>query len=485
MPRKKRLIIGHRYGPQLDPQSIRDLDAFISARKEARQVRQTPVGRRVVEMSEDERRELTDNNPHLVVEEDQPLKFSAMPGLPPRVIRGTESERAVVVRDSTNGSPIPFVTIYGIGEQVSYRADTDESGKATLHTSEPSLRRVIASPRDGYWSRVISDPDASPGVMDIRLKPLMTTGAYDWGARVMGFRRVNPDWTGNEVKIGVIDSGVSDSHEDVRPVGGYNALDGRDPKSWNTDEKGHGTHVAGIIAAQNGDVGVVGGAPNASIYSLKVMPDGYLSDVIEAVEWCIRQQVDVINISLSISEPSRVLAGVLRDAYDRGMTCVASAGNESTAVAYPAAFPTVIAVGAIGRLGTFPEDSAHILKVGSGRDWQGGLFSARFTNFGPQVGVCAPGVAVLSTVPTGYASWDGTSMAAPLVTALAALILEGYPAVRTGDAQQSEMVRSTIYRSAVNLGMPSVVQGYGLPLATRALAGARAPRTTSYFMPHA
>jgi subtilisin family serine protease len=168
-----------------------------------------------------------------------------------------------------------------------------------------------------------------------------------------------------------------------------------------------------------------------------------------------------------------VLASVLRDAYDRGITCVAAAGNDRTQVAYPAAFPTVIGVGAIGRFGTFPEDSAHTLKIGNYKDWTGKLFAANFTNFGPQIDMCAPGVAILSTVPTGYVSWDGTSFSCPLVSALVALILEAAPWIRTGDAQQAEFVRSILRSAAADLGMPPHIQGYGLPLANHAIAGAQ------------
>jgi subtilisin family serine protease len=210
------------------------------------------------------------------------------------------------------------------------------------------------------------------------------------------------------------------------------------------------------------------------------------SDLVEAVEWCIHNQIDVISMSLGSANPSQVLAMALRDAYDRGITSVAAVGNENSNVAYPAAYPTVLGVGALGRFGTFPEDSAHMLKVGNTRDFQGGLFAASFTNFGQEVDVCAPGVAVLSTVPTGYAAWDGTSMACPMVSALVALILEANPAIRTGDPGQPEAVKAMLYKSSVNLGMPPHIQGRGFPLATMALAAAQpSPRRRVWDFPRA
>ncbi|HVG18509.1 MAG TPA: S8 family serine peptidase, partial [Blastocatellia bacterium] len=161
------------------------------------------------------------------------------------------------------------------------------------------------------------------------------------------------------------------------------------------------------------------------------------------------------------------------DAYARGITCVAAAGNDSTRVSFPAAFPTSIAVSAIGRFNTFPEDSAHALKVGRDVDFRGQLFAASFTNFGPEIEICAPGVAILSTVPSGYVAWDGTSFSCPMVSGLVALILEAYPAIRTGDAQQSEYVRWILRDSSLNIGLPPQIQGKGLPSVPRALAAAQ------------
>jgi len=472
----KRYIIGHRRGPRLDPKSTRELDTFIAENADARSVRKTKVGRQVVEMTEEQARDLAGKNPDLVIEEDQELKMYGMPGIPPRVPSAAEAVAfPVVVKDANTGAPVPNVTIYGIGAaEVAYKAVTDEKGQATLQSYEPTLVQIIASPLDTYWSKAVSNVKAQGKKhLEITVKPLLSNGAYDWGQRIMGFRQANRSWTGREVKVGIIDSGISDKNKSVTAAGGYNAIDGADPNSWNVDEKGHGTHVAGIIAAHDEQRSVLGGAPDASVYSLKIFPGGFLSDLVESVEWCISSKLDIISMSLGVPNPSQVLAGVLRDAYDRGITCVAAAGNESAAVAYPAAIPTVIAVGAIGCFGTFPEDSAHMLKVSRTLDWRGGLFAAKFTNFGPEVAVCAPGVAILSTVPTGYAAWDGTSMACPMISALVALMLEAYPGSRTGDAQQPEFVRAMLAQAAYNLGMPPQIQGHGLPLAPRALASAQ------------
>lgn len=474
-PPKKRYIVSSKTGPKLPPRSDRSVRSFTAENEDADLVKSTPVGRHVVEMTEEQKKELEEQDPNLIVEEDRELDLYAPPGLPRAFVAETgEFSLAVTVRDLTTGRPVPDVTIFAVAEDQAFKAVTDAQGQAELLSPTPSLQKVVASPRDTYWSRVVRDVDLTgTQALDIALKPLLVAGAYSWGHRLMGFPAVNRVWTGKGIKVGVIDSGVSNTLPDIRPVGGHNTLEGADPNTWFIDEKGHGTHCTGIIAGLNNRIGVLGGAANAQVYSLKVFPGGFISDLVEAVEWCILNRMDVINMSLGSDAPSVALENVLKDAYNRGITCVAAAGNSSKSVSYPAAFPTTIAVSAIGRLGTFPEDSDHSRTITEVVDWQGQLFSASFTNFGPEIEVCAPGVAILSTVPTGYTAWDGTSFAAPLVSALAALILEAYPTIRTGDSRQPEFVRSIIGGSAANLGMPPALQGRGLPLAARALAAAQ------------
>ena len=484
MAEKKRYLIGHRYGPRLDTKTEQELDSFVAQQEGVAEVRRTQVGRRVMHMSEEQMRAFAEQSPDLVIEEDEPLDLFGMPGLPARLESFEGFSMPVTVKDGTTNKAVSDVTIYGIGSGVTYKAVTNSKGQATLQTHEARLQRVIASPRDSFWSHVVESVEVNKDrTLAITLKPLLVTGAYDWGHRLMGFRQVNRIWTGRDVNVAVIDSGLHAEHEDLEAAGGSNTLDGQDTDLWTVDEEGHGTHVSGVVAARNNDIGIVGGAPNANVFSLKVFPGGFVSDLVEAVEWCIQNRMDVINMSLGGRNPSQVLAGVLNDAYDRGITCIAAAGNDRTRVAYPAAYPSVIAVSAVGAFGSFPEDSGHNLKVSDRVDRFGRLFAADFTNFGPEIDLCAPGVAILSTVPTGYASWDGTSMASPMVSALAALIVEGYPQIRSGDRQQVDYLRAILNWAAVDTGLDSNLQGAGLPTATRALAYATPPVDPSVFAP--
>lgn len=471
MPAKRRYLVAHRYGPIVDSRTRSDLETFVAAAAGASIVRRTRVGRTVLELTREQASELSRANPRLVVEEDSDLVPFAMPGLPPRVPAGEARRIAVEVLDAADGKPLSDVTIYGVGGSLAYKAVTDGKGAAVLEVQQPTLTHLVASARDGFWSQILPG-EAVQGTARFSLRGLLSHGGYDWGHRLLGIRAVQRFWRGCGIRVAIVDSGIAKGQDDLKPAGGVDTLDAEDPKSWDVDEKGHGTHVAGIVASLDTKAGLLGGAPDAETFSVKVLPGGRLSDLVEAIEWCIAERMDVVNLSLGSRTPSEVLAGALRDAYDRGMTCVAAAGNESGAVAFPASAPTVIAVGAVGKYGTFPEDSAHALCATELADRRGELFAAAFSNSGPEVELCAPGVAVLSTVPTGYSAWDGTSAAAPFVTSLAALVLEAYPHLRTGDEGQPEAVRAVLRASAFDLGLPPEFQGAGLPSAIRALRAA-------------
>lgn len=467
----KRYLVAHRGGPRLSGDAARRLDATVAGDEHGKLLRTTPAGRRVVALSERSAQALADSHPDVIVEEDKPIKLFRMPGLPPMVPAAAGPALSVRAM-APDGRPIPDCTVYALGAGVGYRAVTGPDGVAILDAVPPEVDRVVVSPRDSFWSAIVENVARRDSAqLDVALSPLDAGAVAAWFHRLLGVDRVAPFLRGRGVSVAVIDTGIAPANGALRPVGGLNTLDGADPARWDVDEKGHGTHCAGIIAALPPDgAGPRGIAPGVALYSLKVFPGGFVSDLVEAVEWCTMHRIDLVNMSLGNPEPSAVLAAALADAHGRGVTVVAATGNESTHVAYPAALPTVIGVGAIGRFGSFPESSAHVLKVGRYRDWWGGLFDGSFSNFGPEVNLCAPGVAIASTVPTGYAAWDGTSMACPIVTALAALALEACPWLRTGDAFQPEALRRILASAALDLGLPESVQGAGLPTAPRILA---------------
>ncbi|HEX2922764.1 MAG TPA: S8 family peptidase [Chloroflexota bacterium] len=214
---------------------------------------------------------------------------------------------------------------------------------------------------------------------------------------------------GTGVKVAVLDSGIDLSHPDLRVAGGVNLLNRG--QSYD-DDRGHGTHVAGTIAARDNGQGVVGVAPGASLYAVKAIDKNgeiWASDVVQGLEWSVNNHMDVVNMSFGSPEDDPAIRKAITAAHNAGVVLVASAGNEGPAantVHYPALYPEVIAVSAI--------DQENAI--------------ASFSSVGPQVALAAPGVEIYSTYLGGsYATRSGTSMAAPHVTGVVALRLQLHP----------------------------------------------------------
>lgn len=217
--------------------------------------------------------------------------------------------------------------------------------------------------------------------------------------------------TGSGVRVAVLDTGIDRDHPDLvdNLAGCQNFIR---PTRTCEDDNGHGTHVAGIIAASDNGIGVVGVAPKAKIYSLKVLNNrgsGYLSDIIEGLNWAIDNQMQVVSMSLGSSSYSQTFEEAINKVHAAGIIQVVSAGNSgpgSNTVTYPARFPVTIAVAATDINNQVPSWSSR----------------------GTQVDIAAPGVDINSTYLNGkYKLMSGTSMAAPHVTGVVALRLFLHP----------------------------------------------------------
>ena len=254
------------------------------------------------------------------------------------------------------------------------------------------------------------------------------------------------------VTVAVIDTGIDYTHPDLAShyAGGYDFVHSTfDP----LDDHGHGTHVAGTIAASLENLtgspgaaeGVVGVAPQARLLAYKVCAaDGTCSDfaVIQAIARAVADGARVINMSLGDTQYSQALADAVQDAWNAGVVIVAGAGNDGTTTPfYPAALDNVVAVGA------FDEDHRR----------------ASFSNYGTWVDIAAPGNYVLSTYPaskcveagmpgdTGCYAWlSGTSMATPHVAGAAALLWS------RGDVTSHTQVVDFLMRGADPAGVSSV-----------------------------
>ena len=225
-----------------------------------------------------------------------------------------------------------------------------------------------------------------------------------WGLRKTGFESAWSRTRGSGARIAVVDTGAAVGHLDLESKIAL-AYDFRNEDGTVEDPNGHGTHVAGIAAAMTGnEKGVAGGCPNCKLLIAKVLGSGgrgSAADIAEGIIWSADKGAQAINISLGGEQSARTLKEAVDYATRRGAVVVAAAGNSGTnRLEYPAAYSDVIAVAA-----TNEEDR-----------------QAWFSNRGDWVDVAAPGVRILSTVPGGYRSWSGTSMATPHVSALAGLL---------------------------------------------------------------
>jgi subtilisin len=263
--------------------------------------------------------------------------------------------------------------------------------------------------------------------------------------------------TGAGVKVAVIDSGIDYNHPDISQnyIGGWDFVnDDSDPM----DDYGHGTFVAGIVAAVYNGAGVVGVAPDVELYALKVLDNtgnGWWSDVIAALEWAVSHGIAVTNNSYGDDS----VPFAVRDAFDSaeaaGVLNVAAAGNSGNAdgggdnVIYPARFASVIAVAA-----TDESESR-----------------ASFSSTGPAVELSAPGVSIYSTtLGGGYGSGSGTSFASPHVAGAAALVISVGVTDANGNGRSNDEVREILVQSADDLGAAGRdnLYGWGLVNAARA-----------------
>ncbi len=293
-----------------------------------------------------------------------------------------------------------------------------------------------------------------------RIEPEGTVEAVDaeldgsWGVKRIGAGLVHvAGGTGGGVKVAVIDSGIDYHHEDLdgNYRGGRNCMANTDDPM---DTFGHGTHVAGIIAAEDNGIGVVGVAPGVSLYALKVLGpsgSGDWGSIVAALEWAVDNGIQVANLSLgNVQWPGQTVEDAFYAAAGSGVVLVAAAGNAGNRrgagdnIIYPARWDCCIAVGAT--------DSADR--------------RATFSSTGPALWVSAPGVGVNSTLMGGgYGLNSGTSMASPHVAGLVALMI----AKGVGD------VRNTLASTAKDLGDPGWDALYGSGLVDAvAAAGVRA-----------
>jgi subtilisin family serine protease len=296
----------------------------------------------------------------------------------------------------------------------------------------------------------------------------------------MKFDRLPSDWAGAGTKIGLIDSGCDSTHQQLHHiVRGVDLTRDNDAQSWKSDELGHGTHCAGTIAAAAvPSTMIIGCAPASEVHVFKVVPGGHFSDLIDALDQCVERRLDIVHIGVNSDQFSELVAQKITASRLHGIACIVAAGNTGGAVQFPGNVPGVLTVSAAGKLGEYPQDTRHAQRALPQLIGMSGIYATNFSSWGREVGLCAPGVAVVSSVPGGgYAAWDGSSMAAAHVAGMSALLLSHHPMLQSinygARAEQRVGVLFELLRAAaipyaqvdpnrVGAGLPDLQQIPGL-----------------------
>ncbi len=336
------------------------------------------------------------------------------------------------------------------------QVEQDESAQALASYDLPVLENlreldvlrvaVAAGEEQAMVQTLLQDPRVEYAELDYAVHatiiPNDTSYSLQWGPDKIHAPTAWDLFTGtSDIVIAIVDTGVDLNHPDLNDkiVPGWDFI-GDDP--YAQDDHGHGSHVAGIAAAEtDNERGVAGISWGACIMPVKVLDkngDGYYSDVAKGVRYACNHGAQIINLSLGGSNPSNTLRDAVEHVYQNGCLMIAAAGNDADSVDYPARYPEVMAVAA-----TNQKDNR-----------------ASFSDYGPEIDVAAPGVDIYSTVwnPPDihtYGWKQGTSMAAPFVAGEAALIWSLCPQFTNVE------VRSIIESTATDRGAAGWDRYYG------------------------
>ena len=265
-------------------------------------------------------------HPGLIVERDHRLRYTQpAPPLSGPLVRdpgvvipnGTGFTATLIVMGE-GGTPIEGAEVYLYGSLWPVQGVTDAGGRVQLTLfgeASNSVRALYVKPKSDYWSLWITRPALDLQQDNtISLTPLNQTfpdfpdqQVVGWGLKAMKVDRLPPQYQGKGVKVAVIDSGAATSHKLLLQVkGGWDTITDNN-ETWRQDMIFYGSHCSGVIAGHADNMlGIRGIAPEAEVYAYKIFPEGRFSNLIEALDLCIEQKVDVVNLSLGSDQPSEL-----------------------------------------------------------------------------------------------------------------------------------------------------------------------------------
>ncbi|WP_218310954.1 S8 family serine peptidase [Alteromonas antoniana] len=396
------------------------------------------------------------NGPQKVKEEKQSVETMIENGLTPFIGAESVEQRYIVKFKNTNGIGGPGLAIAkgkkdskkGPSENASDRAFEAHAAKSLIETvggrahKVLEKQRMVAASMDKRTMNLLrKNPNVESIAVDARRELMAQSTPYGYNM-VQANQFAQSDTSAR--KVCIIDTGYNLGHPDLPDTNngvtgqGNNAAVG----NWYNDGNGHGTHVAGTIAAYDNTEGVIGVYPGVNLHIVKIFDDNgnwtYSSDIIQAINQCQNAGSNVVNMSLGGGGASSAEQSAMQGFVDDGMLLVAAAGNDGNSTkSYPASYPSVVSVAAVD------SNENH----------------ANYSQYNDAVEIAAPGSSVYSTYPTNsYATLNGTSMATPHVAGGAALVWSFFPQC------SNEQIRGALNATAKDKGSAGRDNFYGYGL---------------------
>jgi subtilisin len=383
----------------------------------------------------------------------------------------------IQVVSGATGNPVADVTVVAFTDfAASAGSDgkTDANGRVTLSLGgvTANVQRLYmyapTDPATGLWpglkqNVVVNDGDVFP-------LPAVDLSYIDC---VRYFYGANDLTLGRGVTIGVLDAGIALDHPDLTVNGGQNTVTGEAPADFGDNgTEGHGTHVAGIIAAAGTPPhGIRGVSPGVTLRSYRVFGQGNNNasnyDITKAINAAIADGCTILNLSLGspAGTSDQALTDAITAAHNAGVLVFVANGNDGRkAVGFPASATFSQAISAMGREGTFPNDTEPEGSIAAPFGTDADNFVADFSDVGPETDFTGPGVGVISTLPGGYGVMSGTSMATPAAVGAAARVLSANPAIlaMAADANRTAAMIAAIAAQTTPLGFGAIYEGKGL-----------------------